>query len=172
MISSCDVGSIIYPRQEGLFLPNLDSGRLSTLNLFVTNWRLLMGKGEGRSTWGREIRFCRSYVICKYWVQLKTLGTQLEYIIGWLRKLTPRLNIHISSSGGVQGVGGGGWGRLLQRFWWHHQPAVKGLWQMHIAPLLGKLLLTNAKLQRIDKYRWQIKLTNTDEHFPFNIVTF
>ena len=107
MISSCDVGSIIYPRQEGLFLPNLDSRRLSTLNLFVTNWRLLMGKGEGRSTWGREIRFCRSYVICKYWVQLKTLGTQLEYIIGWLRKLTPRLNIHIPSSGGVQGVGGG-----------------------------------------------------------------
>lgn len=106
MISSCDVGSIIYPRQEGLFLPNLDSRRLSTLNLFVTNWRLLMGKGEGRSTWGREIRFCRSYVICKYWVQLKTLGTQLEYIIGWLRKLTPRLNIHIPSSGGVQG----GWG--------------------------------------------------------------
>ena len=105
MISSCDVGSIIYPRQEGLFLPNLDSGRLSTLNLFVTNWRLLMGKGEGRSTWGREIRFCRSYVICKYWVQLKTLGTQLEYIIGWLRKLTPRLNIHIPSSGGVQGGG-------------------------------------------------------------------
>lgn len=108
MISSCDVGSIIYPRQEGLFLPNLDSRRLSTLNLFVTNWRLLMGKGEGRSTWGREIRFCRSYVICKYWVQLKTLGTQLEYIIGWLRKLTPRLNIHISSSGGVQGGGGVG----------------------------------------------------------------
>lgn len=69
-----------------------------------------MGMGEGRSTWGREIRFCRSYVICKYWVQLKTLGTQLEYIIGWLRKLTPRLNIHISSSGGVQGVGGGGGG--------------------------------------------------------------
>ena len=66
-----------------------------------------MGKGEGRSTWGREIRFCRSYVICKYWVQLKTLGTQLEYIIGWLRKLTPRLNIHIPSSGGVQGGGGG-----------------------------------------------------------------
>ena len=108
MISSCDVGSIIYPRQEGLFLPNLDSRRLSTLNLFVTNWRLLMGKGEGRSTWGREIRFCRSYVICKYWVQLKTLGTQLEYIIGWLRKLTPRLNIHIPSSGGVQGGGGVG----------------------------------------------------------------
>ena len=108
MISSCDVGSIIYPRQEGLFLPNLDSRRLSTLNLFVTNWRLLMGMGEGRSTWGREIRFCRSYVICKYWVQLKTLGTQLEYIIGWLRKLTPRLNIHISSSGGVQGGGGVG----------------------------------------------------------------
>lgn len=67
---------------------------------------------------------------------------------------------------------GGGGGRLLQRFWWHHQLAVKGLWQMHIAPLLGKLPLTNAKLQRIDKYRWQIKLTNTDEHFPFNIVTF
>ena len=153
MISSCDVGSIIYPRQEGLLLPNLDSRRLSTLNLFVTNWRLLMGMGEGRSTWGREIRFCRSYVICKYWVQLKTLGTQLEYIIGWLRKLTPRLNIHIPSSGGVQG-GGGWWGRLLQRFWWHHQLAVKGLWQMHIAPLLGKLPLTNAKLQRIDKYRW------------------